>query len=320
MRWLLAILISLALATNALAAGAAGSTDPADLMLPNGVLLRAQSLIDPAAADIYVSTGLSLSADQGKTFSDPTVVNQSVDVGAAVKKFETPTLAYSPGGDLPFFLIYNVMLSTAGIPDLTSSYLAMRQSANPSLGWESEIAILAGTSYGGAAPHYTLPDSASDCLVVNEPSLISAPGGGLYLVFGCHAAADDRIHLAVMTPNTLIDLGALLTASDAALFKTRYASQFPELATMTNFAAPDLFSAGGRLWMLVSPADATGKYLGCALLTMPVIRDSAGVPSMFRYIQGTVGKMRGACSYNPAGISLSNNNTPFSITQTGKVP
>ena len=220
----------------------------------------------------------------------------------------------------------------------------MKSAALPIGPWSSEVKLLAGTLYNPndplnpdpKTPLFALPPNMADCLVLTEPGILYV-SSGFYMSSHCITSANlaqSRTALVKFnhpTPatTTLAYKGNLLTAGDAALFASRYGGQYPELANTYYFDGTSMFTKSNVTYLLASPVDSTGKYLGCALFKITnietaTIQRSGGRPTMLKYVPGVAGTHRGACTYTTkstgSGVVISQisaTGQPFTLVNTG---
>jgi hypothetical protein len=132
----------------------------------------------------------------------------------------------------------------------------------------------------------------ADCIILSEPSAIVV-GDQILLAVGCVSLpASTRIELLASSDHaaTFTRVGTLVSTDDAANLG----------APATRVNAPHLFDAGGVTHALVSPGNASGSYLGCALLELDpshaIVRDGNGAPHVARFFDAPGQPQRGACA------------------------
>ncbi len=320
-----------------------------DASLPARVW-RSHSTVDPssiASTSWLVSTNIAMSDNNGATFTDLGVVNAGFDVASSTISWlnEVSALFFDPSAESASRskIVWHRYMVDNGQPNWANSWIAMKTASVPIGPWSSEVKLLAGSLYNPndplnpdpKIPLFSLPPNMADCLVLTEPGILYV-SSGFYMSTLCRVAnlGQSRIPLVKFshptpTTTTLAYKGNLLGANDAALFANRYGTQYPELANTYYFDGTSMFTKSNVTYLLASPVDSTGKYLGCALFKITnietaSIQRSGGKPTMLKYIPGIAGTHRGACTYTTkstgSGVVISQISTtgqPFTLVNTG---
>lgn len=328
---------------------ASNQDDPA---LPNRIW-RAYSVVDQSPswpANLLVSTRTAYSDDNGTSFIDLGLINPAADLPYPNLSWshEVPTIVFDPSdpdNNADWKLIWHRILLNNGIRDFEHSWLGIKGTALPIGPWSSELKLMAGTLYNpndmfNPEPRfplfYPLPTELSDCLVITEPGTLAALDG-FYMAFHCatgNQMVNTRMPLVKfrhpLGGGTVLEVkGTLLSPADASLFAQEYGDTYPELQGTVAFSAPSMFEKNGAKYLIATPVSTT-VYMGCAVfkitnLETASIQRNNGIPRMLKYIQGTVGTTRGACTYTEAstgsGVVLSQfvagAPQPFTLINTG---
>jgi hypothetical protein len=228
----------------------------------------------------------------------PSLVEDALDVEPARRwKVFTHSYLVLASGALAYDLGY-LGLYTAPAPD------GPWRDEGKAIGWLGESTF---SSDGAATLTSALPPLA-DCLALTEPGALVAEDGTLQLAVGCAypaaGGAQLRVELLRSTDHarTFGYVALLLGPTDAAA-----------LGSPTGLNAPDLFAAGGRTYLSVSPGGPTALgfdgYRGCAVLALApggagVARTDAGTPVVCRTLDGPGAPFAGACSYAAGATAL----------------
>ena len=279
----------------------------------SGVLTYTAVNIDASGAAL--STRLASSTDQGATWTYRTDVNTPTTT--SITSTNTTGCA---GGTCPGTIVNEVstVMEDPSDPDpsrlwkvITHRYFWLQGSTTPSYEY-GHIALYTSSSPGGlwSAPQpligWTSPSSFSStgviattttagipsCLVLTEPSAL-VTSSGIWLAVGCISSAttitvellESTDHLATFT-----HVGTIATADDATALH----------ATAPRVNASHLFEFGGQTYVLVSPGNAAGNYLGCDVLHLGssgvVERTGSGAPVISRFLDAPSAAQRGACA------------------------
>lgn len=281
-----------------------------------------------------ISTRIAVSDDAGATWTYVGSVNQSEDTSVAVASssqkgcpgnvcvgrliHEVSSLIYDADDPDPsqrwkvFTHSYLVGTGDALYRDL--GYISLFTSPEPIqpftfagkvLGWNGESTF----SSNGALTNASSIQQLSDCIVLTEPGALWRPGGIIDLAIGCATAQPNfpiRIELlrSFDHAKTFQYAGRLLEASDSYCLG----------GTRDQINAADLFFAGGKSWLVATPAGTipgfpdTG-YRGCFVLPlatggMAVERDGNGAPVVERFLDSSDGRFTGACSVAEGASAL----------------
>ena len=269
---------------------------------------------------VLVGVSLAASHDNGATW-------ERVGSIAPARKISDDTLEMNEISSLvydradpaaPYKVLWLRFLNVNGNPDFIRSWVAMRSAATPEGVWSEPQKLIAGKAYDRddpshpdpRAPLFELPPEMQDCAILQEPGTLEA-GDGFYMSINCvnpFKKEINRLSLLKFThpvPGQLAleHVGTLFTMEDAARVRKAHRGRYPELKAMAELGASELFTAGGKTYLLASPVRETGEYMGCGLFEVEdvsaarVRRDADGTPLMLEYIAGIEGEHRGACSY-----------------------
>lgn len=211
-----------------------------------------------------------------------TVIDDKSDPDASRRwKVLTHRYLWKTGSTTPSYAYGQIALYTAPAPSGPWS------TAAPLIGWPSP------SSFSSQGALWTTTQlGLSSCLLLTEPSALVV-GSKIWLAVGCVASATE-IQVELLSSDdhlaTLKHVGTLVGPNDATALG----------ATAPRLNAADLFLAGGSPYLLVSPGDAQGNYLGCDLLQLDasgsVVRD-AGEPRVLRRLDSPGAVQSGACSF-----------------------
>jgi hypothetical protein len=274
-----------------------------------------------------IATRIAVSTDRGASWSDVGPANASAPTTVTVP----PTSTRCPGGTCTGSLIHEVasLIEDPSDPDVTRrwkvfthsylvlgpddfardlGYLGLFTAPGPAGPWNDEGKALGWTgesafSSDGAYTLVTAIPALADCVALTEPGALVHADGGLDLAVACASATSPtdihiRIELLRSTDHarTFVHVARLLGDADALAL----GSDGPQLN------AADLFLAGGRTYLSVSPGgpNALGfdGYRGCAILELTsagdaVERSDAGTPRVCRTLDGPGTPFAGACTY-----------------------
>jgi hypothetical protein len=305
-----------------------GIFDPS-LVYPSGAPSGAMAY-SAVNAPADISTAVAVSSDNGLTWSGAARVNSATPESVAA----SPTSTRCPSGTCKGTLVHEVpsLVEDATDPDTSRrwkvfvhSYLVLSSGAlaydlgylglysaplpggpwtdeGKALGWLSE-SPLSSDDAGTLAS--TIP-ALSDCVAFTEPGALLSDAGVLSLALGCASAVGGVAHLRVELlrsfdhARSFTYVGRLLSAADADSFGS-------------DLNAADLFVAGGRTYLSVSPSGPTALgfdgYRGCAILELTaagdaVERSDAGTPVVCRTLDGPGTPFAGACTYAEGATAL----------------
>ncbi len=328
----------------------AGIFDPSlvyPLGAPGGVL--AYSSIAPDS----VSTHLAVTLDLGATFTyiatANTVAPITVDTtdlaacGAAkctgVLWHEVPSVVVDPldpDAARRFKLFTHSYVSLKGGQELHREwgYIGMQTAPKPEGPWSDETKAIGWPSSSplssvGAAQ--LLGDVAPGCVLATEPGAMVV-ADGLYLALGCLEVVQGATRIRV----------ELLRSRDAARSFERVstlvdATDGPCLdGTTARVQGPDLFTVGGKAFVIVTPVGPVSPtlgddgYRGCVTIPIAdlargkIARTGNGAPAVARFIHAPDGRFTGPCTYAEGATALGylvpeltgSATTPFGVTRT----
>jgi hypothetical protein len=270
-----------------------------------------------------IATAMALSTDRGATWSGAGLVNAATPQSVSVPATSTRC----PGGTCTGTLVHEVpsLVDDAADPDsgrrwkvFVHSYLVLSTGTlaydlgylglftapvptgpwtdeGKALGWLSESTF---SSDGAHTLASTFP-ALGDCVAFTEPGALVTDAGTLDVALGCAYQSGGvgklRIELLRSTDHarTLTYVSRLMDDADAPAFGS-------------DVNAADLFVAGGRTYLSVTPSGLTALgfvgYRGCAILEVTlqgdaVERDDAGAPVVCRTLDGPGQPFAGACTY-----------------------
>jgi hypothetical protein len=281
-----------------------------------------------------ISTRIAVSDDAGATWTWVGDVNQSEDTSVPVA---ASSQKGCPGNVCAGRLIHEVssVIFDADDPDsskrwkvFTHSYLVgtgdalfrdlgyigLYTSSDPLvpftfagkvLGWNGESTL----SSSGALTNVSSIQQLADCILVTEPGALWRPGGVIDLAVGC----------ATLQPNFPIRIELLRSFDHGNTFQ--YAGRLLEAAdsyclggTRDQVNAADLFFAGGKSWLLATPAGPIpnfpeAAYRGCFVFPLAaggtaIERDANGAPVVERVLDSSDGRFTGACSVSEGASAL----------------
>ncbi len=166
------------------------------------------------------------------------------------------------------------------------------------IGWTGESDF----SSQNAATVATKFAALSGCAALTEPSALFVPGGVVELALGCARVVATEVVIDVVLMRSVDDSRTFsyvltpLSGGDARCFG----------GTLPHFNAPHLFAAGGRRYLLASPAGTPGVtppdgYAGCHVFEMfasgALVRDAVGLPESRRLLAPSDARHFGACTY-----------------------
>jgi len=290
----------LAIASDA-GAPATGVFDPS-LAIDGTTAYMSYSVVP---SQLAISTRVAVSSDRGATFTDLAAVNVPVDVpcdGGSCPRivFEVSSMIVDDGDPSARFKIFSHAYAVFP-PDPTPFYqlgfIALQTSANAAGPYSQP------TPAFDAAALRAVP-ALADCDVFTEPGAI-VRGGNVDLALGCVTAASRSIRVVLLRSTdharTFTYVSELVGWADALALGS----------TTAQLNAADLFVAGGREYLVVSPTakvtlpnSATfDGYGGCLVVPMngdAVARDCAGNVMVARSILGPPGQFIGACTFREA--------------------
>lgn len=277
-----------------------------------------------------IATAMAVSSDNGQTWTGAGAVNASTPLSVSVPTTSTRC----PGGTCTGTLVHEVpsLLDDAADPDASRrfkvfahsylvlaagtveydlGYLGLFTAPAPDGPWADEgkaLGWLGESSFSSEGAH-TLASSfpqLSDCIAFTEPGALVTDAGTLQLAVGCAYASGGVGHLRI----------ELLASTDHAR-SLSYVSRLVDDADAVTFGsdvnAADLFVAGGRTYLSVTPSGPTAQgfvgYRGCAILELTpagdaVERTDAGVPVVCRRLDGPDETFAGACTYAGGATAL----------------
>jgi hypothetical protein len=212
-------------------------------------------------------------------------VSSIVDDGGdpdASRRFKVFTHRYFwiAASPTPGYAYGHIAMATAPAP-------AGPWTAAPLIGWPSP------SSFSSAGVPMTTTNLGLSCLILTEPSAV-IEGATLLLAVGCVADATTiRVELLASSDHgvTFTRKGTLVDSTDAVALG----------ASAPRVNAAHLFRAGDVTQVLVSPGDAGGDYLGCAVLrldaTDAIERNADHTPSVLRSFDAPGWPDRGACAF-----------------------
>ena len=288
----------------------------------SGVMTYTAVAYSPTA--IALTTRIASSADHGTTWTYVADVNH-----VAATSLPVNDTTECPTGSCPGFIINEVstviedpsdpvasrhwkvfthryFVSTqTGTPVIKYQYghIAMYTAPAPAGPWSAPQPVIgwpsaAPFSSQGASELTTAIPGMADCVVLTEPSAMIS-GNQILLAVGCIALpVNIRIELLSSSDHgaTFTRVGTLVTANDSTALG----------GTAPRVNAAHLFEAGGVPYVLASPGDSNGAYLGCALLQLDaqhaILRNADGSPHVVRYIEAPGQPQSGACAF-AAGAS-----------------
>lgn len=268
---------------------------------------------------VALTTRLASSSDHGATWTYVTDVNH-----VAATSLQVNDMTECPSGSCPGFIINEVstviedpsdpvasrhwkvfthryFVSTqTGTPTIKYQYghIAMYTAPAPAGPWSAPQPVLgwpsaAPFSSQGASELTTAIPGMTDCVVLTEPSAMIS-GNQILLAVGCIALpVSIRIELLSSSDHgaTFTRVGTLVGANDSTALG----------GTAPRVNAAHLFEAGGVPYVLASPGDSSGAYLGCALLQLDaqhaILRNADGTPHVVRYFEAPGQPQSGACAF-----------------------
>jgi hypothetical protein len=268
---------------------------------------------------IALTTRIASSTDHGATWTYVADVNH-----VAATMLQVNDATECPSGTCPGFIVNEVssviedptdpatdrrwkvfthryFVSTqTGQPTIRYQYghIAMYTAAAPAGPWSAPQPVVgwpssAPFSSQGASEITTGIPGMSDCAVLTEPSAMVS-GNDILLAVGCIALpVTIRVELLASSDHgaTFHHVGTLVGANDAVALG----------GSAPRVNAANLFEAAGVPYVLVSPGDASGAYLNCALLPLDaqhaILRNADGSPHVLRFFDAPGQPQNGACSF-----------------------
>jgi hypothetical protein len=282
-----------------------------------------------------ISTRIAVSSDKGATWTYVASPNASADITVPVP----PSSQRCPGGTCTGRLVHEVasLVYDADDPDatrvwklFTHSYVVLQNGdlaydlgyiglytakdtfgpwkfEGKALGWLSESEFSSKDAATVVTTAVTTYANLKDCVALTEPAAYWRNGGILDLAVGCVTVNPVTIRIELLRSldhgKTFDYSGRLLSAQDAYCLG----------ASKPQVNAPDIFTAQGKTWMLVTPAGSLpggGEgYRGCALLELAVggtavKRDAGGSPIVTRFLDSADKRFTGACSYAEGATAM----------------
>ena len=268
---------------------------------------------------VALTTRIASSSDQGATWTYVADVNH-----VAATMLQVTDTTECPSGSCPGFIVNEVstviddptdpdpdrrwkvfthrywVSTQTGTPTIRYQYghIALYTAPAPSGPWSAPQPVLgwpsnAPFSSQGANQLTTMIPGMTDCAVLTEPSAMIS-GNQILLAVGCVALpANIRIELLASGDHaaTFTRVGTLVAANDS-----------PALGgSAPRVNGAHLFQAGGVSYVLASPGNSSGAYLGCALLELDaqhaILRNADGTPHVLRYFDAPGEPQRGACAF-----------------------
>jgi hypothetical protein len=317
---------------------------------PGGVL----SYSTVAPNDVH--TRVAVSTDNGATFAYVAEPNRAAPITvdtvdttacgastcAGVLWHEVSSIVADPADPDPnrlFKLFTHSYVSTQNGASLHRQwgYIGVQTAPKPegpwsaekkAIGWRSDSTF---SSAGAAQLAGDIPGIA-DCAILTEPGALTA-ADGLYLALACAhvVGAQPQIQVVLLRSTdsaaTFRFVSVLVSDADAPCLD----------GALPHVQGPDLFTAGGKAYVTVTPVgpvthglggDPTG-YRGC--MTIPIddlaggkiARTPTGAPSVARWMRAPDGRFTGPCTYAEGATALgylvpelNDTAAPFGILRT----
>ncbi len=257
-----------------------------------------------------IATRIALSSDGGQTWIYVAQANTPLalpnDLGRLISEVSSLVLdPLEPDPSRRWKLFTHRYLAKGTDLRYDIGHISLQVAAAPEGPWSLPVANVGwsgASTISSEGARFLAQDAPAltDCVAFTEPSALALPDGTLALALGCVSltpTSSIRVVLLRSTDHALTwsYAGLLVPATDAPCL-----GRTPG-ATRAN--AAELFAAGGKTWLSVSPEHPALGYRGCAfvevteLSTATLARDRHGAPAVTALLTTPSDQFAGACAY-----------------------